>query len=309
MRLPDRIRTQELIGLSYVPARDYVSFNIPKKDGSLRPIKYPRRYALKNAQRNAREYLKDYLPIHEAACAFISGRGCRSALEPHKRNRFMLHLDMSNFFPSFTQEHVYRWIRTCSSQLSSSDITLLSYILTDDTNHVCQGCITSPWLTNTLMYRFDKYMYTYASKVLHGAYTRYADDLFISSDRPISVERVLTIVNAHLPNGVHINENKTRVIRQQSDSHDFLGMNISTYDKDIKIGWKRRHVLKVICHKAELGQLSEDDFRLWAGRLHWYESCEPALKEQHRFDVLRKEYNLNGTTVSNAEVGKSLTSN
>ena len=76
----------------------YVTFAIPKRSGGKRLIMAPKR-RLKAIQRKLLELLVGKLPLSEHAHAFRRGRSIRTGAEPHVGKRFVLKLDLKDFFP------------------------------------------------------------------------------------------------------------------------------------------------------------------------------------------------------------------
>lgn len=79
----------------------YVTFAIPKRSGGKRLIMSPKR-RLKAIQRKLLEVLVEKLPLSENAHAFRRGRSIRTGAEPHVGKRFVLKLDLKDFFPTVT---------------------------------------------------------------------------------------------------------------------------------------------------------------------------------------------------------------
>ena len=77
----------------------YITFAIPKRSGGKRLIMAPKR-RLKMVQRKLLELLVEKLPVSEHAHAFRRGRSIRTGAEPHVGKRFVLKLDLKEFFPS-----------------------------------------------------------------------------------------------------------------------------------------------------------------------------------------------------------------
>src|SRR5207244_7518772 len=77
-----------------------------------------------------------------------------------------------------------------------------------------QGACTSPAITNALCWRLDRRLTALAKR--HGfTYTRYADDLTFSGDRPAAVGRLLRSVRSIIETeGYSEHPRKTRVMRR-----------------------------------------------------------------------------------------------
>jgi RNA-directed DNA polymerase len=158
---------------------------------------------------------------HSASTAFSKGDTLLAAAEPHCGCRWLIKLDVRNFFESIGEipvYHVFRSIgyqpliafelaRLCTRLRSSIRLprrrwwvrwwrwtTILSYQVWRPDNgsrmgHLPQGAPTSPMLANLAMRGFDRRVSEIAER--HGLiYTRYADDLSLSTiDRTYSRDR------------------------------------------------------------------------------------------------------------------------
>ncbi len=149
---------------------------------------------------------------HSASVAFSKGDNLIDAAAPHCRCRWLIKLDVRNFFESVSEITVYRVFlslgyqplvsmelaRLCT-RLRSSDHgqrgrwlvrwwqwrVIKAYQvwrpdLGDRMGHLPQGAPTSPMLANLAMRDFDKVVSEMASE-LGLMYTRYADDLTLST--------------------------------------------------------------------------------------------------------------------------------
>ena len=135
-------------------------------------------------------------------CRIRTGQSIRHNAEPHAKSRYLLRMDLTNFFPSITQVDIGRYIATHATLFSgweARDIDLFCSI-------VCRGAAltigapTSPALSNAVCYEMDSQIESLCvSKAI--TYTRYADDLFFSINHPdvlLSLEREIEGVLARL---------------------------------------------------------------------------------------------------------------
>ena len=173
----------------------YVTFSIPKRSGGKRLIMAPKR-RLKAIQRRLLALLVEKLPVSGHAHAFRRDRSIRTGAEPHVGKRFVLKLDLKDFFPSVTFARVRGLL--IAYGYSYPVATTLAVLMTEaerqpvevdgtvfhvpvGLRHCIQGAPTSPGLCNALVLRLDHRLAGLAKK--HGlAYTRYADDLTFSGD-------------------------------------------------------------------------------------------------------------------------------
>ena len=171
----------------------YYTFTIPKRDGSARTLRAPKR-ELKAAQRWMLRQVAERLPVHSAAHGFLPERSIVTNASAHAGAHTLVKLDIRDFFPTVTWRRVKGLLR--KGGLAEPVATLLSLLSTESprevvqfrgkTLHVAvgpralpQGAPTSPALTNALCMRLDQRM-SGLSRTLGCRYTRYADDLTFS---------------------------------------------------------------------------------------------------------------------------------
>jgi RNA-directed DNA polymerase len=98
----------------------------------------------------------------------------------------LLKMDFRNFFPSILMTDIVRHLEIhCGQQYDSSAIKLIAYVCTwapkrQGPLRLCIGAPSSPLLSNSVMFDFDKQLSSAAASD-RVTYTRYADDLALSS--------------------------------------------------------------------------------------------------------------------------------
>jgi RNA-directed DNA polymerase len=136
---------------------------------------------LKAVQRLILERLLDPIPPHEAAFCY-PGRGILDAVRRHQGHRYLLHLDLRDFFPSVRTSRVARAFRRLGFDAGAT--TLLT-ALTTYKNALPQGAPTSVAVGNLVLDRLDRSLWGVCRK--YGlTYTRYVDDLAISGGRRLA---------------------------------------------------------------------------------------------------------------------------
>jgi RNA-directed DNA polymerase len=171
----------------------YRTWQIPKRDGSMRTITSPKR-DLKAAQRWALRNVYDKLPVHGAAHGFLTARSIVTNARVHAGADVLVKIDIKDFFPTVTYRRVKGILRKAG--LSEGVATLLALLSTEPPRDVVahrgkvlyvasgpralpQGAPTSPAITNALCRRMDRRLSGLA-RMLGMKYTRYADDLTFS---------------------------------------------------------------------------------------------------------------------------------
>lgn len=212
------------------PGSKYTKFTIPKKSGGVREICAPIE-PLKTLQRRVANVL--YACRHEIDGA--SGRrplshGFRQDLSivtnarRHKRRRYVLNLDLQDFFPTFNFGRVRGFfIHNNSLKLNEKVATIIAQIACFE-NMLPQGSPCSPIIADLIAHLLDVRLAQLAKK--HQlTYSRYADDLTFSTSRrdfpaslaaPVATGSPQWMPGADLANaittaGLKINPDKTRM--------------------------------------------------------------------------------------------------
>lgn len=161
----------------------YDDYFIKKRKNKYRHIQAPRE-ELKQEQYRILNIIKEYnLPIHEKAFGFVEGLSILDNARNHTNQDFVLNLDLKDFFDTFTQKEIYMFLKNRKVKNS----LYISKVVTRNGNMV-QGAPTSPYLTNLLFYKHDKYLNNLAVKK-NVNFSRYADDITFSGKK----EDVLSI--------------------------------------------------------------------------------------------------------------------
>lgn len=206
----------------------YVRYVIPKRHGGERVILAPKR-ELKALQRKVLDGIVARVPVSEAVHGFVAGRSIVTNAWQHTGKRVLLKLDLKDFFPSITFPRVRGlFIALGYSFGVASTLALLCteyerepferdgtrYYISTGPRHLVQGAPTSPALANLAAWRLDQRMSGLAAK--HGyVYTRYADDLVLSSDLDDEIQHVRQVAQ-RIVQAEHftVNKDKTRIARR-----------------------------------------------------------------------------------------------
>ncbi len=194
-------------GLSYVlykqpAAQKYAEFEIPKKNGELRKISAPLG-ALKEIQRGLADLLNSCrIELLEASNRRPMSHGFvkkpppetklpKHLREPlsiltnahtHKNRRYVLNIDIADFFPSFNFGRVRGFfIKNHSFELDPKVATVIAQIACLD-NALPQGSPCSPVIADMVGHILDVRLANLAKDV-GATYSRYADDLTFSTSK------------------------------------------------------------------------------------------------------------------------------
>ncbi|WEV64536.1 retron St85 family RNA-directed DNA polymerase [Bifidobacterium sp. ESL0732] len=164
----------------------YRSYKIPKKTGGYRIIREPSE-TLKLLQYWAVKKFFYFFPISKYAMAYESGNSTIKTAQAHIKASHLFHTDIRNFFPSITDNSFNALLNQHISEIKAKGLLYPDLEATLDKilfrNHkACMGAPSSPHLSNAIMYDFDNEVGNYCenSKLI---YTRYSDDIYISSSK------------------------------------------------------------------------------------------------------------------------------
>jgi RNA-directed DNA polymerase len=169
----------------------YTTFDIKKKGGGERRIDAPIP-RLKALQRRLADILYECLrEIEESnerknklSHAFRKGYSVITNAKAHKSRRYVLNLDLQNFFPSLNFGRVRGFLLNNNQfKLAEPVATLLAQIACND-GTLPQGSPCSPILSELLTHFLDMRLVRLAAKN-QCSYTRYADDITFSTNRKI----------------------------------------------------------------------------------------------------------------------------
>jgi RNA-directed DNA polymerase len=181
-------------GLSYVhyklpaPAK-YKSIEIPKRSGGKRQIKAPEP-TLALLQRRLANLLYDCLdeltkatPARRSlAHGFEKKRSIITNASLHKRRRYVLNLDLNDFFPSINFGRVRGFfLKDKHFALQTKVATIIAQIACHD-NELPQGSPCSPVISNLVGHLLDARLARLA-KIQKCTYSRYVDDVTFSTSR------------------------------------------------------------------------------------------------------------------------------
>jgi len=159
--------------------RMYSQFDIAKGAGKVRTINAPDR-RLKFLQRKLAALLAQLYRVRNPVHGFVQARSVKTNAEAHGQRRFVLNLDLRNFFPTITEKRVVGLLRALGVAKRVAEIVAR---LSCHMGHLPQGAPTSPVLSNMICYRLDTELLL-AAKAARAIYTRYADDITFSGFQP-----------------------------------------------------------------------------------------------------------------------------
>ena len=166
----------------------YKTFTIPKKSGGDRVIKAPDPKLKKLQQHLAYilyqclDEIEDGRSAPPVSYGFRRGASLSANAKRHKRRRFVLNIDIEDFFPSFNFGRVRGYfLNDQNFQLAPEVATTIAQIACDG-NALPQGSPCSPIISELIGQILDLRMLRLAKK--YGVrYSRYADDITLSTNQ------------------------------------------------------------------------------------------------------------------------------
>ncbi len=189
----------------------YMPIDLPKKNGGTRQLHVPIT-PLKVSQRIILEEIVSRLPISSYATAYVKGTRLIDNASPHCSHRYLLKLDITDFFGSIRFDQIYSAAFNTTRFPKQIGVMLTALCCHEDI--LPQGAPTSPALSNVVMRRFDDHIGEWC-KQRGITYTRYCDDMTFSADRPLFAvyEKVRGMLNDM---GLSLNEKKTHFVTRAS---------------------------------------------------------------------------------------------
>jgi S1-C subfamily serine protease len=169
----------ELKKIWYYRGRMYQHFSIAKGPNKVRMISAPDE-RLKSLQRKLAGKLAELHRPRNPVHGFVADRSVKTNARAHMPRRFVVNIDLKDFFPTISQNRVEGMLSSLGIDARVAEI--IARICCNN-GHLPQGAPSSPTLSNMICFRLDKELMGIA-KEARCIYTRYADDITLSSHQP-----------------------------------------------------------------------------------------------------------------------------
>lgn len=190
LNIPDR---EDFFFFSNNRRRLYNKSFIPKKSGGKRMIEAPIP-DLKNIQKAIDDVFFRHFELSKHCCAYRKNISIVDNALPHLGAKTLLKFDIKDFFPSITLKNVYYQFRYYG--YGKNVAKYLGFLCVNGDCVLPQGAPTSPMLSNLVCVRLDARISGYCKSTNSKyclKYTRYADDITISSNRRLAKEEINSI--------------------------------------------------------------------------------------------------------------------
>lgn len=202
-----RLDRKELFALTKNCDQHYLPITLKKKNGKERILHAPDD-KLKWVQEKIWRHILMKNTVSAYATAYIRRKSLIDNATPHIGKRYLLKIDITDFFGSIRFEQVYG--AAFNTKFFPVQIGTMLTTLCCRNDVLPQGAPTSPVLSNLVMRNFDDNIGRWCEK--HNiSYTRYCDDMTFSSNKPLyhvyqKVKKMLEDM------GFELNEKKTRFV-------------------------------------------------------------------------------------------------
>lgn len=214
----------------------YTTFEIPKKNGEARKICAPND-ELKAVQKKLMlailSYVQEIRKKEEIrvniAHGFEKDKGIITNAAIHRNKRFVLNLDLNDFFDSFHFGRVVGYFEKNRHFRFSYEVAVTIAQLVCYNGKLPQGAPTSPIITNLICQPMDYHILNLAKKYKLD-YTRYADDLTFSTNNHLFLDdydEFMSELSEEIQNmGFSINPAKTR-LRYRDSRQEVTGLVVN----------------------------------------------------------------------------------
>ena len=279
------IPPNEVKQLSLNAHKTYKRYFIPKKKGGQRAIFHPSKQT-KALQYAFIETVLSKLPVHQASDAYI--RGVKSPLlinvTKHSSYPYSVRIDFKDFFPSIVPSDLIKIINDAGilGKITAEDEEFISkplFVKYPDGNiGLAVGAPSSPNISNIVMFSLDDKISTLAMSIYpESIYTRYADDIFFSSNKigackdfEIKIEAILKSIDS--PN-LKVNRKKT-TFTSRGTKRVVTGLYICP-DGQVSIGRRNKRYIKKLIFDSENNSISKEEKAYLSGYLSFILDVEP----------------------------------
>lgn len=259
-----------------------------EKDGKSRVIFVPNKI-VKLAQRHVLTNYLEPLTCSDSCYSYQKGKSIVNMADAHCKNNYFLHIDIKHYFDNMDYEIFkdiilkhYAKSKIAEAVTDKYASKQLRAILTFR-NHFRQGSITSPYVSNLYLFEFDLWMKEYVNSfVKNGIYTRYSDDILISSTSRID-KCIINLIKEKLRFYMLRLNYKKIYFSSIKSSARVTGLSI-TSEHRITLNTKYKSNLKKMIYDL-LEKNVKTNFNVLFGYLYYLMMCDPTY-----FNKLQLKY-------------------
>ncbi len=258
----------------------YKMYYIKKKNGGTRQIFHPSKET-KVLQYALIDLFLSRISISDCAKAYI--KGMKSPLlnnaKIHAPYKYSIHIDFEDFFPSIKPDDLAIALKKDRYNLNTKDIELLNRILFlsfRGKEFLSIGAPASPICSNIVMKILD-IQFENTAKRLNGKYSRYADDIWFSTNETKGCEEfykeVYKIIKHNESPKLKINTLKTHY-QSRKRRRIITGLTI-TPSGNVVIPREKKRYIRSLLLKRKFGTIKEKEEAYLKGYLSFIRDVEP----------------------------------
>jgi retron-type reverse transcriptase len=273
--------------------RYYNRFFTDKKNGGKREVLAPKEQ-LKRIQRRILSSILEKVYLSNYAEGFRKNHSILTNARRHTDQKVIVKIDIKDFFPSTTSKRVHGMFVALGYPEG------VAVILTDLTTYkgrLATGAPTSPAISNILCRRLDKRFAGLGDKC-DFSYSRYADDLTISSANPKMVGMIPFFKQIINEEGYEVNEKKLSIMRS-GGRQKVTGIIVN---QKPNIGREEVRKLRAVIYNCRQKDIKKEIFK-WAK----YEKNHP-MPSTYTMETFQRSLaaRVNYIKMVNPEVGEKL---
>ncbi|MEQ9447745.1 MAG: reverse transcriptase family protein, partial [Rhodospirillaceae bacterium] len=183
---------------------------------------------------------------HPRCFGYVGGRNIKENAEGHCGHRYLVSLDLHEFFPSIRSERIELFL--ASLGIASEVAGPLSQFVTIG-DKLALGLPTSPTIANAICFQMDTELQTLAERY-ETTFSRYADDISFSSNGTLpSIEGIEKVIRQH---DFTLAQHKTRhsIIGQ---AHYVTGLSVSDPERPHVPKQKKRRLRQELYYARKFG--------------------------------------------------------
>jgi RNA-directed DNA polymerase len=279
---------RNVLFLAYVlaNARRVREFEIPKRSGGKRRITAPVGPILKLQRELYELAAADYSP-KSMAHGFVKGKSIVSNASQHVGKKWVLNFDLQDFFGTISFQRVLGRLKANPYNYSPEVARLVAH-LACHRGTLMQGGALSPLLSNMVCDKLDSEISRHC-KQFNATYSRYADDITISSNRAAFPSELATVTDLSTPgsatlsphladiilhNGFTLQPSKTR-LQGYSVRQEVTGVVVNVKRNVPRSFIRQVRCILHACEKFGIDDAAKEHFGKWRrdrGRLPEYEA-------------------------------------
>lgn len=212
----------------------YYTYKIPKKRGGFREIEVPT-LNLTEIQRWLLTNIIEKIPISDYSYGFVKNKNIVDNAKNHINKRVVYNIDIKDFFPSITREDIFYIFYDLgyTKELSYSFSKICTY-----NGYLAHGSPTSPYLANLKCVKLDFSM-SKLCKRIDATYSRYADDITISSNNVKLVNSNKNIIKKIIENNSFTFNGSKERIQFSNQMQEVTGLIVNNNSIKVRRRFKK----------------------------------------------------------------------